>query len=72
MKILILVSTGVLSKTLQLYLDKKNIDYLTLSRQKSKNKNINLKNISNFKKLKQNLTTLYFRMCFKKFPVGEV
>ena len=51
MKILILGSTGVLGKTLQLYLSKKNIDFLTLSREKSKNRNINLKNFSNFKKL---------------------
>ena len=58
MKILILGSTGVLSKTLQLYLDKKNIDYLTLSRQKSKNRNINLKNISNLKRLKQNISKI--------------
>ena len=53
MKILILGSTGVLGKTLQLYLSKKNIDFLTLSREKSKNRNINLKNFSNFKKLEQ-------------------
>ena len=53
MKILILGSTGVLGKTLQLYLSKKNIDFLTLSRGKSKNRNINLKNFSNFKKLEQ-------------------
>ena len=53
MKILILGSTGVLGKTLQLYLSKKNIDFLTLSREKSKNRNINLKNFSNFKKLGQ-------------------
>ena len=53
MKILILGSTGVLGKTLQLYLSKRNIDFLTLSREKSKNRNINLKNFSNFKKLEQ-------------------
>ena len=53
MRILILGSTGVLGKTLQLYLSKKNIDFLTLSREKSKNRNINLKNFSNFKKLGQ-------------------
>ena len=55
MKILILGSTGVLGKTLQLYLENKNIDFLTLSRDKSNNRNINFKNFSNLKKLKQNI-----------------
>ena len=53
MKILILGSSGILSKTLQLYLSKKNIDFLTISRESNNNKNINLKNISNFKNLEQ-------------------
>ena len=53
MKILILGSSGILSKTLQLYLSKKNIDFLTISREKNNNKNVNLKNISNFKNLEQ-------------------
>ena len=53
MKILILGSSGILSKTLQLYLNKKNVDFLTISRESNNNKNINLKNISNFKNLEQ-------------------
>ena len=53
MKILILGSSGILSKTLQLYLDKKNIDFLTISREKNNHRNNNLKNISNFKNLEQ-------------------
>ena len=53
MKTLILGSSGILSKTLQLYLDKKNIDFLTISREKNNSRNINLKNISNFKNLEQ-------------------
>ena len=53
MKILILGSSGILGKTLQLYLNKKNIDFLTISREKNNNKNITLKNISNFKNLEE-------------------
>ena len=53
MKTLILGSSGILSKTLQLYLDKKNIDFLTISREKNNHRNNNLKNISNFKNLEQ-------------------
>ena len=53
MKILILGSSGILSRTLQLYLSKKNIDFLTISREKNNSRNINLKNISNFKNLEQ-------------------
>ena len=53
MKILILGSSGILSRTLQLYLSKKNIDFLTISREKNNNKNVNLKNISNFKNLEE-------------------
>ena len=53
MKTLILGSSGILSKTLQLYLDKKNIDFLTISREKNNYRNNNLKNISNFKNLEQ-------------------
>ena len=53
MKILILGSSGILGKTLQLYLSKKNIDFLTISREKNNNKNITLKNISNFNNLEE-------------------
>ena len=53
MKILILGSSGILSRALQLYLSKKNIDFLTISREKNNNRNVNLKNISNFKNLEQ-------------------
>jgi dTDP-4-dehydrorhamnose reductase len=53
MKILILGSSGILSRTLQLYLSKKNVDFLTISREKNNNRNVNLKNISNFKNLEQ-------------------
>jgi len=53
MKILILGSSGILSKTLQLYLSKKNIDFLTISRERNSNRNFYLKNISNFKNLEQ-------------------
>ena len=53
MKILILGSSGILSRTLQLYLSKKNIDFLTISREKNNSRNVNLKNISNFKNLEQ-------------------
>ena len=53
MKILILGSSGVLSKTLQLYLSKKNIDFLTISRERNSNRNFYLKDISNFKNLEQ-------------------
>ena len=53
MKILILGSSGILGKTLQLYLSKKNIDFLTISREKNNNRNITLKNISNFKNLEE-------------------
>ena len=53
MKILILGSSGILSKTLQLYLSTKNIDFLTISRKSNNNKNFNLKNILNFKNLEQ-------------------
>ena len=53
MKILILGSSGILSRTLQLYLSKKNIDFLTISREKNNHRNNNLKNISNFKNLEQ-------------------
>ena len=53
MKIIILGSTGILGKTLQLYLSNKKIDFLTLSRERNNNRNINLKNFSNFKKLEQ-------------------
>ena len=53
MKILILGSSGILSKTLQLYLSKKNIDFLTLSRERNSNRNFYLKDISNFKNLEQ-------------------
>jgi len=45
MKILILGSSGILSKTLQLYLSKKNIDFLTISRERNSNRNFYLKNI---------------------------
>ena len=53
MKILILGSSGILSKTLQLYLSKKNIDFLTISRERNSNRNFYLKDISNFKNLEQ-------------------
>ena len=53
MNIIILGSTGILGKTLQLYLKKKKIDFLTISRERNNNRNINLKNFSNFKKLEQ-------------------
>jgi len=53
MKILILGSSGILSRTLQLYLSKKNLYFLTISREKNNNRNVNLKNISNFKNLEQ-------------------
>ena len=53
MKILILGSSGILSRTLQLYLSKKNVDLLTISREKNNKRNVNLKNISNFKNLEQ-------------------
>lgn len=53
MKILILGSSGILGKTLQLYLSKKYIDFLTISREKNNNKNITLKNISNFNNLEE-------------------
>ena len=53
MKILILGSSGILGKTLQLYLSKKNIDFLTISRERNSNRNFYLKNISNFKNLEQ-------------------
>ena len=53
MKIIILGSTGILGKTLQLYLNNKKIDFLTISRKKNEYRNIYLKNFSNFNKLKQ-------------------
>ena len=53
MKIIILGSTGILGKTLQLYLSNKKIDFKTISRGENNNRNINLKNFSNFKKLEQ-------------------
>ena len=53
MKIVILGSTGILGKTLKLYLCKKKIDFLTISRKKNNNKNINLKNFTNFTKLEK-------------------
>ena len=53
MKIIILGSTGILGRTLQHYLSDKKIDFITLSRNKNNNRNINLKNFSNFKKLEQ-------------------
>ena len=53
MKILILGSSGILGKTLQLYLSKKNIDFLTISRERNNIRNITLKNISNFNNLEE-------------------
>ena len=53
MKIIILGSTGILARTLQLYLSKKNVDLLTISRERKNNKNYYLKNFLNFKKLEK-------------------
>ena len=53
MKIIILGSTGILARTLQLYLSKKNVDFLTISRERKNNKNYYLKNFLNFKKLEK-------------------
>ena len=44
MKIIILGSTGILARTLILYLRNKNFDVVTISREKKNNKNFNLKN----------------------------
>ena len=56
MKIVILGSTGILGKTLKLYLNKKKITTKTISREKNTKSNINLKNFSDFKKLKKLIT----------------
>ena len=56
MKIVILGSTGILGKTLKLYLIKKKITTKTISREKNTKSNINLKNFSDFKKLKKLIT----------------
>lgn len=53
MKIIILGSTGILARTLQLYLSNKNIDFATISRERNNNRNFNLKNFLNFKKLEK-------------------
>ena len=53
MKIIILGSTGILARTLQLYLSKKNVDFLTISRERKNNKNYYLKNFLNFNKLEK-------------------
>ena len=56
MKIIILGSNGILGSTLFHYLkNKKNLEVLTISRSKKSNKNINLTNFSNFKKLENKL-----------------
>ena len=58
MKIIILGSTGILARTLILYLRNKNFDVVTISREKKNNKNFNLKNFLNFKKLESLIFTI--------------
>ena len=56
MKIIILGSNGILGSTLFHYLNnKKNLEVLSISRSKKSNKNINLSNFSNFKKLENKI-----------------
>jgi NAD dependent epimerase/dehydratase family enzyme len=53
MNVLILGSTGILGNTLNIFLKKKKINLFSISRKKTNNNNLYLKDFKNFKKLEK-------------------
>ncbi len=58
MNVLILGSTGVLGNTLNIFLKKKKINLFSISRKKTNNNNLYLKDFKNFKKLEKIIKTI--------------
>ena len=58
MNVLILGSTGILGNTLNIFLKKKKINLFSISRKKTNNNNLYLKDFKNFKKLEKIIKTI--------------